>query len=89
MQKTLLGAGKRQNIISQGRLIHSVEEAEVTQRSYCHGNTKLRRVTEYQAAQIRAGRMTVLYYALRQLLTNAGQGGVVLLFLVIKRPLDS
>ena len=80
MQKTLLRVGKRQNIISQGRLIHSVEEVEVTQRSYCHSNTKPRRVTEHEAVQISAGRMTILYYALRQLLTNAGQGGVVLLF---------
>lgn len=40
----------------------------MTQRSYCHVNTKLRRVTEYEAAQIGAGRMTTLYYAMRQLL---------------------
>ena len=43
----------------------SVEEVEVSQRSYCHGKTKPRRVTEYDVAQLGVGRMTISYYAMR------------------------
>ena len=64
----------------------------MTQRSYCHDNTKPRRVREYEAAQIGAGRMTILYYAIGQLLvfhkcwTRRGCSSVVF---VIKRLIRS